>query len=117
MSLSHKKNCTTFLTSSLSLRTSIKERYLNLTSISAHSLSVIPHSFLMSSDMETTPPFAPDSAAGNSSAGAKEVGGVAGVILVIILAIIYVILRRGRCSLNCEVGVKEAASRSGAEEG
>ncbi|KAF9667409.1 hypothetical protein SADUNF_Sadunf15G0020000 [Salix dunnii] len=57
--------------------------------------------------METTPPFAPDSASGNHSAGAK-VGGVSGVILVLILAIIYVILRRGRCSMNCDVGVNEA---------
>ncbi|KAB5524168.1 hypothetical protein DKX38_021917 [Salix brachista] len=65
--------------------------------------------------METTPPFATDSAAGNHSAAAK-VGGVAGgVILVLILAIIYLILRRGRCSMNCDVGVNEA-SRSGAEE-
>ncbi|KAJ6287820.1 hypothetical protein OIU77_001177 [Salix suchowensis] len=65
--------------------------------------------------METTPPFTPNSAAGNSSAGAKEVGGVAGVILVLILAIIYVILRRGRCSMKCDMGVNEV-SRSGAEE-
>ena len=64
--------------------------------------------------METTPPFAPDFAAGNHSSAA-EVGGVAGVILVLILAIIYLILRRGRCSMNCDVGVNEA-SRSGAEE-
>uniref|UniRef100_A0A6N2LMR4 Uncharacterized protein n=1 Tax=Salix viminalis TaxID=40686 RepID=A0A6N2LMR4_SALVM len=60
--------------------------------------------------METTPPFAPDSAAGNYSAAAK-VGGVAGgVILVLILAIIYLILRRGRCSMHCAVGVNEARS-------
>ncbi|KAJ6294944.1 hypothetical protein OIU76_022932 [Salix suchowensis] len=93
----------------------IKERYLiNLTSSRAHSLSIIPHSFLINSDMETTPSFAPDSAAGNYSAAAK-VGGVAGVILVLILAIIYVILRRGRCSMKCDMGVNEV-SRSGAEE-
>ncbi|KAG5229620.1 hypothetical protein IMY05_015G0017300 [Salix suchowensis] len=59
-------------------------------------------------------PLAPDSAAGNHSA-ADKVGGVAGVIVVLILAIIYLILRRGRCSMKCDVGVSEAPRR-GAEK-
>ncbi|KAB5524167.1 hypothetical protein DKX38_021916 [Salix brachista] len=79
-----------------------------------YSFPLNPHSFLINSDMETTPPFAPDSAAGNHSSAAK-VGGVAGVILVLILAIIYLILRRGGCSMNCDVKVNEAPRREAEE--
>ncbi|KAF9667412.1 hypothetical protein SADUNF_Sadunf15G0020300 [Salix dunnii] len=44
-----------------------------------------------------------DSAVGSHYAGAKSVGGVAGVtlVLILILAIIYEILKRG-CSMNCK---------------
>ena len=58
-------------------------------------------------------PLAPESDAGNHSAAAKL--GVAGVIVVLILVIIYVILRRGGCSMNCEVKVNEAPRREAEE--
>ncbi|KAF9667399.1 hypothetical protein SADUNF_Sadunf15G0019000 [Salix dunnii] len=53
-------------------------------------------------------PLAPDSAA-------AKVGGVAGVILVLILVIIYVIIRRGGCSMTCDVNVNEAPRREAEE--
>ncbi|KAF9667407.1 hypothetical protein SADUNF_Sadunf15G0019800 [Salix dunnii] len=72
--------------------------------------------YLAVMDAYNKSPFAAESDVGNNSAASK-VGATGGAILVLILilAVIFEIIRRGGCSMNCKVDVNEAPRR-GAEE-